>query len=141
MRKWPPEDWHLAFQGNLHLLSKSDFFLLETEMLKLRDGREQALLQIEAELAQEEGRSTTQRERRRRGPGRGQGRPAAAGSGEKPREQPESAENDPKAQETKESQQASGDQSRGGGRQRRGSRQRSRNRQAPAGRSPEYDNG
>ena len=66
LRKWPPEDWYLAFQGNLHLLSKGDFFLLESEMLKLRDGREAAIRQIDAELAAEEERVKALRERRRR---------------------------------------------------------------------------
>ena len=66
IRKWPPEDWHLAFQGNLHLLSKGDFFLLETEMLKLRYGREATLRQVELELAEEAERNGAQRERRRR---------------------------------------------------------------------------
>ena len=66
LRKWPPEDWHMAFQGNLHLLSKGDFFLLETEMLKLRDGREAALRRVDEELAVEAERVNAQRERRRR---------------------------------------------------------------------------
>ena len=66
IRKWPPEDWHLAFQGNLHLLSKGDFFLLETEMRKLRYGREATLRQVELELAEEAERNGAQRERRRR---------------------------------------------------------------------------
>ena len=66
LRKWSPEDWHMAFQGNLHLLSKGDFFLLETEMLKLRDGREAALRRIDEELAAEAERVNVQRERRRR---------------------------------------------------------------------------
>ena len=34
VRKWPPEDWPLAFQGHLHILPKSDFELLEQEMKK-----------------------------------------------------------------------------------------------------------
>ena len=68
VRKWPPEDWYMAFQGNLHLLSKSDFFLLETEMRKLRDGREQALAQIDAELAADEEPGSAPRENRRRRP-------------------------------------------------------------------------
>ena len=55
LRKWPPENWHMAFQGNLHLLSKGDFFLLETEMLKLRDGRDAALRKVDEELAAENG--------------------------------------------------------------------------------------
>ncbi len=75
VRKWAPEDWYMAFQGNLHLLSKSDFFLLEGEMLKLRDGREKALLQIDAALAAEEERVNAQRERRRRNTNRGNARP------------------------------------------------------------------
>ncbi len=66
LRKWAPEDWHMAFQGNLHLLSKGDFFLLETEMLKLRDGREAALRKVDVELAAEAERANSQRERRRR---------------------------------------------------------------------------
>ena len=35
VRRWPPEDWPLALQGNLHILPKSDFELLEQEMKKL----------------------------------------------------------------------------------------------------------
>ena len=66
LRKWPPEDWPLAFQGNLHLLSRSDFFLLETEMRKLRYGREETLRLVEQELAEEEERGSVHRERRRR---------------------------------------------------------------------------
>ena len=34
VRKWAPEDWPLAFHGNLHILPKSDFELLEQEMRK-----------------------------------------------------------------------------------------------------------
>lgn len=37
VRKWPPEDWYLAFaQTNLHLLPKKDFMLIEEEMRKIR---------------------------------------------------------------------------------------------------------
>ena len=32
IRHWPPELWPLAFQGNLHILPKNDFELLEREM-------------------------------------------------------------------------------------------------------------
>jgi hypothetical protein len=39
IRRWPPEDWYMAFQGNLHLLPKNDFFLIEEEMKKLKFGR------------------------------------------------------------------------------------------------------
>jgi hypothetical protein len=38
VRRWPPENWYLAFQGNLHLLPKNDFFLIEEEMKKLKYG-------------------------------------------------------------------------------------------------------
>ena len=40
VRRWPPEDWYLAFQGNLHLLPKNDFFIVEEEMKKLKLGSE-----------------------------------------------------------------------------------------------------
>jgi hypothetical protein len=32
VRKWPPEHWTLAFQGQLHQLAKVDFELLENEV-------------------------------------------------------------------------------------------------------------
>ena len=38
IRRWPPENWYMAFQGNLHLLPKNDFFLIESEMKKLKFG-------------------------------------------------------------------------------------------------------
>ena len=78
LRKWAPEDWHLAFQGNLHLLSRADFALLETEMRKLRYGREETLRQVEIELAEEEERNHAQRERRRRPAERRRNSPADA---------------------------------------------------------------
>ena len=40
VRRWPPETWHLALQGNLHLLPKNDFLLIEEEMKKLKFGRD-----------------------------------------------------------------------------------------------------
>lgn len=94
LRKWPPEDWYLAFQGNLHLLSKGDFFLLESEMLKLRYGREEAIRQIDAELAAEEERVKALRERRRRAaersldrsPGQALGSPTPAAPTRQPAE-------------------------------------------------------
>ena len=39
VRRWNPEDWYLAFQGNLHLLPKNDFTLIEEEMKKLHFGK------------------------------------------------------------------------------------------------------
>ena len=40
VRKWQPEDWHLAFlQSSLHLLPKKDFMLIEDEMRKVKAKR------------------------------------------------------------------------------------------------------
>ena len=39
VRRWPPEHWPLAFQGNLHILPKSDFEILEQEMRKVTSKR------------------------------------------------------------------------------------------------------
>ncbi len=39
VRRWNPEDWYMAFQGNLHLLPKNDFTLIEEEMKKLHFGK------------------------------------------------------------------------------------------------------
>jgi hypothetical protein len=41
VKKWLPEEWFLAFQGNLHLLPKKDFQLLEDEMRKVHRKRSQ----------------------------------------------------------------------------------------------------
>jgi hypothetical protein len=32
VRRWPPENWYMAFQGHLHLLPKNDFFIIEVEL-------------------------------------------------------------------------------------------------------------
>ena len=40
IKRWPPENWYMAFQGNLHLLPKSDFLLIEEEMKRLKFGRD-----------------------------------------------------------------------------------------------------
>ncbi|HLI25508.1 MAG TPA: EVE domain-containing protein [Chloroflexota bacterium] len=32
VRKWPPAHWHLAFQGNVHLISAADFARIEAAM-------------------------------------------------------------------------------------------------------------
>ena len=39
VKRWNPEDWYMAFQGNLHLLPKNDFVLIEEEMKKLHFGK------------------------------------------------------------------------------------------------------
>ena len=40
VKRWPPENWYMAFQGNLHLLPKNDFLLIEEEMKKLKFGKD-----------------------------------------------------------------------------------------------------
>ena len=143
VRKWAPEDWYMAFQGNLHLLSKSDFFLLEGEMLKLRDGREKALEQIDAALAAEEERVNAQRERRRRNANRNNARAATPRSDAVPDNQTATlgtpapaggAETESTDSETP------ADGSRTNGRGRRNQRNRGNNRRPAPRQSPRYDN-
>ncbi len=60
IRRWPPENWYMAFQGNLHLLPKGDFFLIEEEMKKLKFGRDYDR-EVEVVSAPATGRSRKQR--------------------------------------------------------------------------------
>lgn len=39
VKKWPPEHWPLAFQGQLHQLPKVDFKLLEDELARIAKRR------------------------------------------------------------------------------------------------------
>ncbi|MCC7370566.1 MAG: EVE domain-containing protein [Chloroflexi bacterium] len=39
VKRWAPEDWPLAFQGQIHLLSSQDFSLIEHEMKRTIDRR------------------------------------------------------------------------------------------------------
>ena len=39
VKRWAPEDWLLAFQGNFHLLPQKDFNLIEGEMKKIATAR------------------------------------------------------------------------------------------------------
>lgn len=39
VKRWAPEHWALAFQGNVHLLSSADFALVENEMQRIVKGR------------------------------------------------------------------------------------------------------
>lgn len=39
VKRWPPEQWFLALQGDLHLLSAQDFQLVEAEMQRTVDRR------------------------------------------------------------------------------------------------------
>ncbi len=38
VRKWPPEMWHLAFLGALHILPQRDFSMLEDELRRADSG-------------------------------------------------------------------------------------------------------
>jgi hypothetical protein len=39
VKRWPPEQWYLAFKGDVHLLSSQDFLLVEREMQRVVDQR------------------------------------------------------------------------------------------------------
>jgi EVE domain len=39
LKRWPPEQWYLALQGDVHLLSAQDFVLVEREMQRVLDSR------------------------------------------------------------------------------------------------------
>ncbi len=141
VRKWAPEDWYMAFQGNLHLLSKSDFFLLEGEMLKLRDGREKALQQIDAALAAEEERAGAQRERRRRSANRSNARPQPPRSGIEAVVPPATVTNPQPTDdaETAADPETPADKSGGNSSARRNPRSRGNNRRSAPRQSPRFD--
>jgi hypothetical protein len=39
LKRWPPEQWYLALQGDVHLLSAQDFVLIEREMQRVAESR------------------------------------------------------------------------------------------------------
>jgi hypothetical protein len=39
LKRWPPEQWYLALQGDVHLLSAQDFVLVEREMQRIGETR------------------------------------------------------------------------------------------------------
>jgi hypothetical protein len=39
LKRWAPEQWYLALQGDVHLLSSQDFLLVEREMQRIVDER------------------------------------------------------------------------------------------------------
>jgi hypothetical protein len=39
LKRWPPEQWYLALQGDVHLLSAQDFLLIEREMQRIAEMR------------------------------------------------------------------------------------------------------
>ena len=70
IKRWPPENWYMAFQGNLHLLPKTDFLLIEEEMRKLKFGRDYDRGRaVQPHLA-------PRKKKRKRGPGRPVAHPA-----------------------------------------------------------------
>src|SRR5436190_22917151 len=39
LKRWAPEQWYMALQGDVHLLSSQDFVLIEREMLRVDEMR------------------------------------------------------------------------------------------------------
>jgi hypothetical protein len=39
LKRWAPEQWFLALQGDVHLLSSQDFLLVEREMQRTAESR------------------------------------------------------------------------------------------------------
>ena len=69
VKRWPPENWYMAFQGNLHLLPKNDFLLIEDEMKKLKFGKDHVRGSLRPPQA-------NPRRRKKRGPARAAEAPA-----------------------------------------------------------------
>lgn len=78
VRRWPPENWYMAFQGNLHLLPKSDFLLVEEEMKKLKFGPNYTPTPINASAQNSRKRKSGSRGHHRRNRGQGQSAPGGA---------------------------------------------------------------
>jgi hypothetical protein len=64
VRRWNPEDWYMAFQGNLHLLPKNDFILIEEEMKKLHFGKGYVPTDFTAALTNQRRRSGGRKNKR-----------------------------------------------------------------------------
>ena len=90
VKRWPPENWYMAFQGNLHLLPKSDFLLIEEEMKKLRFGKDYkpAILAPPPDGSRRKKNSSRRRKLRAAGAVAGGG---AAGGGNRPQQRPPAA--------------------------------------------------
>jgi hypothetical protein len=78
VKRWNPEDWYMAFQGNLHLLPKNDFILIEEEMKKLHFGKEYVPTDFSAALTNQRRRSGSRRTKRPQ-PNTDQGQPTQTG--------------------------------------------------------------
>ena len=87
IRRWPPENWYMAFQGNLHLLPKNDFFLIESEMKKLKFGSD-FIPDAEPPPEKTKARSRRGRGGSARGGQRGNAGPATANGGVRETSQP-----------------------------------------------------
>ena len=87
VKRWPPENWYMAFQGNLHLLPKSDFILIEEEMKKLKFGKDYipSLLAPPPDGSRRKKSSSRRRKRRSEEAVAGDG---AAGGGDRPQQRP-----------------------------------------------------
>jgi len=66
VKRWPPENWYMAFHGNLHLLPKSDFLLIEEEMKKLSFGKDYVASQLALPSDDSRRRKSSGRRRKRR---------------------------------------------------------------------------
>ena len=89
VRRWPPENWYMAFQGNLHLLPKSDFLLIEEEMKKLKFGPDYTPTPISANTTNTRRRKSGSRGHNRRNRGQGQQSTAKGANGAGPSTQPQ----------------------------------------------------
>ena len=50
-KKWPPEHWRLAFQGNLHQIPAGDYQMIEREMRARAKGKGKAKAKARARVA------------------------------------------------------------------------------------------
>ena len=82
VKRWPPENWYMAFQGNLHLLPKSDFLLVEEEMKKLRFGKD--YVPTPFPMPSESSRRKSSNRRHKRNSNQAAGAPGAAPGGNNP---------------------------------------------------------
>ncbi len=78
VKRWNPEDWYMAFQGNLHLLPKNDFILIEEEMKKLHFGKNYVPTDFTATLTNQRRRSGS-RKNKRPNPQAERGQPTQSG--------------------------------------------------------------
>jgi hypothetical protein len=78
VKRWTPENWYMAFQGNLHLLPKADFLLIEEEMKKIKFGKDYKPTPSLLPPSGNRKRKSGSRRHGGRGPGQ---RPAPVGQG------------------------------------------------------------